>query len=67
MAVKTKTKAAKAAKTPRDGGKTEAKTAPKAGNSPHTVRLGQFRRDPPTLGGVRPRRGLRLGAANAKG
>ena len=46
MAVKTKTKAAKAAKTPRGGGKTAAKTAPKAGNAPRTVRLGQFREDP---------------------
>ena len=46
MAVKTKTKAAKAAKTPRNGGKTAAKAAPKAGNAPRTVRLGQFREDP---------------------
>lgn len=46
MAVKTKTKAAKAAKTPRDGGKTAAKTAQKDGNAPRTVRLGQFREDP---------------------
>lgn len=46
MAVKTKTKAAKTAKTPRKCGKTAAKTAPEAGNATRTVRLGQFREDP---------------------
>ena len=46
MAVKTKTKAAKAAKTPRGGGKTAAKDEPKAVDAPRTVRLGQFREDP---------------------